>query len=311
MGWRKLGQVYLPSGRLPWARSHAHLPTAEVLNDDVVRVYFAALDERQFGRIGYVDLDARDPLHILSEAQEPILDMGPLGAFDDSGVTPSCIVNCGAQKFLYYIGWQRCQRVPYMLYTGLAISEDGGASFRRSSAVPLLDRTNQDPFSRAAPMVLPWKDGFRMWYWTCTHWSTEGNHVHYHNVIKDAFSKDGLTWTSPDIVRVCPDAPLDYAVGRPWVVARGKSYQMWFSIRSSNPKMPYRIGFARSTNCEDWERLDHLAGIQCSSTGWDSEMVCYPCIIQVSGKLYMFYNGNGHGMTGFGCAVLEEHEHPY
>ncbi len=25
----------------------------------------------------------------------------------------------------------------------------------------------------------------------------------------------------------------------------------------------------------------------------------------VGGRRYMFYNGNGHGSTGFGCAVLE------
>ena len=49
-----------------------------------------------------------------------------------------------------------------------------------------------------------------------------------------------------------------------------------------------------------------MAGIDVSSSGWDDEMVCYPYVFNHNGKRYMLYNGNGHGRTGFGLAVLEE-----
>ena len=40
-----------------------------------------------------------------------------------------------------------------------------------------------------------------------------------------------------------------------------------------------------------------------SEKGWDSDAVCYPCILEHDGHLYMLYNGNNYGITGFGYAV--------
>ena len=44
--------------------------------------------------------------------------------------------------------------------------------------------------------------------------------------------------------------------------------------------------------------------IDVSPTGWDAEMICYPAVINVKGKTYLFYNGNNNGETGFGVAEL-------
>lgn len=48
------------------------------------------------------------------------------------------------------------------------------------------------------------------------------------------------------------------------------------------------------------------AWIDVSSSGWDSEMIEYPFAFHHSGALYMLYNGNGYGKTGFGLAVRDE-----
>src|SRR5829696_7153437 len=69
MRWRKLGLVYRPSGCQWWARGYAHLPTPELRDNGVIRVYFAALDEHKYGRIGHVDVAASDPLRVLAEGQ--------------------------------------------------------------------------------------------------------------------------------------------------------------------------------------------------------------------------------------------------
>ena len=83
--WRKLGLVYKPEGNLWWAREYAHLPTAMVL-DDRIRVYYATLDTKQYGRICYVDLDREDPTKIISTPSLPILAPGKVGHFDACGV---------------------------------------------------------------------------------------------------------------------------------------------------------------------------------------------------------------------------------
>src|SRR5262245_703770 len=115
MIWRKLGRIYVPSGERWWARRYATIPTVVRLDDATLRVYFAGLDEQNLGRIGYVDLDAGDPTRILGESPEPVLDVGERGAFDDCGVNPSCAITIDGRCHLYYIGWQRCEQVPYML----------------------------------------------------------------------------------------------------------------------------------------------------------------------------------------------------
>jgi hypothetical protein len=78
-------------------------------------------------------------------------------------------------------------------------------------------------------------------------------------------------------------------------------YRAWYSIRSLN--LPYRIGYAESVDGVSWTRKDREVGIQRSESGWDSQMICYPCVLHVKGQPYMFYNGNRHGQTGFGYAV--------
>jgi hypothetical protein len=84
---------------------------------------------------------------------------------------------------------------------------------------------------------------------------------------------------------------------------------MWYCYRGSigfrAAGETYRIGYASSKDLQTWERSDSNAGISVSEAGWDSQMVCYPEVVQVDGRVLLFYNGNGFGEGGFGYAVLE------
>ena len=304
MNWQKQGLIFVPTGELWWARSYSTIPTAQILDNQRIRIFFAALDELNYGRIGYVDVDIHEPREILYLTQEPVLDLGPLGAFDDSGVNPSCALDVAGQTYLYYIGWQRAQRIPYMLFSGLAISSDRGGTFEKISSVPVLDRIASEPFSRSAPFVCVEQGIFKAWYWSCTHWSIHNGSPHYNNVIKYAESSDGITWKATDQVCITPREPGEYSVGRPWIIRDPDHYRMWYSIRSMSS--PYRIGYAESGDGTNWTRMDEKVGIGLSEVGWDSEMICYPCVIDAGGRRLMFYNGNRHGQSGFGYAILQE-----
>jgi hypothetical protein len=85
---------------------------------------------------------------------------------------------------------------------------------------------------------------------------------------------------------------------------------MWYCSRGSigyrtDRAQSYRLGYAESADGVRWERLDHLAGLDCSDAGWDSVMIAYPFVYEHRGRKYMLYNGNGFGETGIGYAVLE------
>ena len=53
-----------------------------------------------------------------------------------------------------------------------------------------------------------------------------------------------------------------------------------------------------------WTRNDSMSNLSASSSGWDSEDISYPNVVQVGEKVYCFYLGNQVGRTGFGVARL-------
>jgi hypothetical protein len=297
--WEKRGQIYVPDGSRWWARRNASFPTVELRGDEL-RVYFAALDDDRFGRAGYVDLDASDPSRVLREAEEPVLDVGELGTFDDCGANAFSVVRDGPKTHLYYQGWQRAERVPYLIFSGLATDHGEGRGFEKHSLTPVLDRTADDPFLRGAPFVLREAGVLRMWYVSSRSWVRDEHGLHYDVGIRHATSADGVTWSADPEPCVTPEPGREYAVGRPCVLHEGGAYRMWYAIRSFEE--PYRIGYAQSADGVQWSRRDSEAGIERSAAGWDSEMICYPYVLRVGGRLLMFYNGNQHGVTGFGYA---------
>jgi hypothetical protein len=277
------------------------MPTPEVLDERTVRVHVAVLDDQKFGRPTWVDLDARDPTRVLREADAPALDLGEPGTFDDSGVVPSYCATIAGRRVLYYIGWQRCARVPYKMFTGLA--ELQGHRLRRASAAPLMDRTGAEPFLRANPSVLVENGRYRAWYVSATGWTTVDDQPYPRYVIRHAESADGLRWSDGGPVCIGHDGPEEFGISRPWVVRDADRYRMWYSVRSRTA--PYRLGYAESADGLTWVRQDEQVGLERSATGWDAEMICFPAVIDVHGRRWMFYNGNRHGASGFGVALLE------
>jgi predicted GH43/DUF377 family glycosyl hydrolase len=301
MRWRNLGHVYAPTGEYSWARQYAHLPTPVVLEPGRVRVFFAGLDAEKYGRVGYVDVAASDPTRVLTESREPVLDIGQPGTFDDCGVNPSCVLRAGDRWRMYYIGWQRSHRVPYHLFAGVAESTDG-RRFQRLKRTPVLDRTDEEPFLRSATSVLLGPDLYRAWYVSGECWTAVRGEPYPQYAVRAAVSEDGLSWTAgPVCIHLAED---EFGIGRPWVVRDPDRHRMWYSIRSHS--RPYRIGYAVSADGLAWRRRDDLAGIAASDWGWDSEMICYAAVVDVNGRRLMFHNGNRHGATGFGVAVLEQ-----
>jgi hypothetical protein len=91
-------------------------------------------------------------------------------------------------------------------------------------------------------------------------------------------------------------------MSKPCVIQENNMYKMWYSYRGQS----YRIGYAESDDGIHWIRTDEKVGIDVSDSGWDSEMIEYPCVFDHKGERYMLYNGNGYGKTGFGLAILTD-----
>lgn len=301
MSWIKKGLIIQPTGNLQWTITHAAVPTADKVRGDIYRIYFAGRNRFNKSQIGYIEIDIKEPKKILYITERPILELGTLGSFDDSAVMPSWIVNHGDQKYLYYIGWNAGVTVPFYSSVGLAISQDGGGTFERFSKVPILGRNDIDPYLTASNCVIIENGIWRMWYLSGVGWTIEdGKPKHYYH-IKYAESNDGINWNRKGVVCIDFKSKDEYAIARPCVLKESGIYKMWYSYRGES----YRIGYAESKDGISWQRKDEEVGIDVSKSGWDSEMICYPFILNHKGQKYMLYNGNDYGKTGLGYAVLD------
>lgn len=302
MNWKKLGLIFQP-GHYPWMVSHAHVPFHETLKGGLFRVHFSSRDQQNRARGGYFDLDIENPHQILKVSENPTLDLGPLGAFDDSGVVPNSIVEYQGKKYMYYAGWSKAVTVPFHFHIGLAISEDGH-SYQRYSNAPVLGRNYYDPYITGAPFVIKEGKIFKMWYVSATKWEAqEGNKPKHYYTIKYATSDNGISWKTSDHLCI-PYEEEEYAIARPAVYKVADKYHMWFTYRGG--ENTYRVGTATSNDGIEWQRSDTPLGIDVSEEGWDSEMICYAYPLEYKGKLYALYNGNGYGLTGIGLAILED-----
>jgi len=279
------------------------LPIADHLIDNCYRIYFSGRDEIDRAQIGYFEIDVTRPNRILQISDQPVLGLGTLGSFDDNGVTGSWIVNNGGRKYLYYSGWTRGVTVPFYLFIGLAISEDGGRSFQRVSRAPILERNDIDPYLTAAPCVHVEGGRWRMWYVSGTEWTVGRGTPRHRYHIKYAESSDGIHWERAGLVGVDYASSAEYAIARPAVIKDGGTYRMWFCCRGDT----YRLGYAESPDGLRWKREDPRAGLERSEAGWDSEMIAYPYVFEHRGNLYLLYNGNGYGRTGIGLAAPSSH----
>lgn len=308
MKWRKHGLLFAPAGAGGWMKTHAQVPTPLVA-DGFIRVYFSSRPEPNLSLTTFVDLDAEDPARVLRVNSTPILELGKPGTFDEHGIMPSCAVRDGSTVLLYYSGWSRGVSVPYTNSTGLAVSEDGGATFRKVSDGPILGKNLHDPYSATSPGVLRDGNAWHMWYCSGTGWLEIGGKFEHIYDIKYASSNDGVMWPPTGKSVIVQQTPYE-AITRPFVVKTEGGYHMWFCYRGSHNFRDggdaYRIGYAHSPDLLRWQRDDERAGIMPSETGWDSKMVAYPAVVKVNNRMLMFYNGNGFGAGGFGYASMLE-----
>ncbi|MFW9990325.1 MAG: hypothetical protein ACFFC3_16915 [Candidatus Odinarchaeota archaeon] len=309
MKWIKKGLIYVPNNQVQYMNSHAAIPFAEIIDKNIVRIYFSSRNKLGQSLPYYLDVNANNMKEITNIHIDPLFELGELGTFDDNGIMPSCIVKKDDKKYLYYIGWNPQVTVSYRLSIGLAVTDYKGEVFKKYSKGPICDRSIYEPFFNTAPYIIIEGNKWRMWYISCTEWRIINNYPEPKYHVKYAESYNGIDWIKNGIICIDYDDSSE-AIGRPCVIKEDGKYKMWYSYRKllnyrNSKNNSYRIGYAESSDGIKWKRKDSFVGIEASEQGWDSEMIEYCHVIDINGKKHMIYNGNGFGASGFGYAILE------
>jgi hypothetical protein len=293
--------VFLPDNSLEWMQNYAQIPYGLVC-DDLLHVYFSSRETRDSvgnfkSYTGLVRLDLENDFRVYDVSQEPLLDLGSSGSFDEYGVMPGSVVKKSDSEFvMFYCGWSRPLNFPYKWSIGIAESQDG-LRFKRKSEIPLDLDSGRDLF--ACPMVYGEND-MEMYYLSSEGWVSENGRVESLYLVRKATSIDGLNWktTSHSVVEKTYD--LECQTSPSVFVINGHRF-MFYSYRHAtefrnNPSKNYRTGLAREKLDGVWEKSGPVEFLHKGEIRFD---IAYANVFEYSGSSYVLYNlSEGFGTSG-------------
>lgn len=310
--WVKKGLIFdVSKFKSELIQSHGAIPFALHAGGNHFRIFYSSRNKMGQSLPYYINCSiSNGSVTLTGEPVGPFIDLGEAGTFDDSGIMPICFLKYGDAVYMYYVGWNPEVTVSYRHAIGLAISDDGGQTFKKYSKGPVCDRSLDEPFFNTSPFVMIENGLWRMWYISCTHWQVIDNHPEPSYHVKYCESADGVHWEKNGLICLDYDERAQ-AIGRMSVIKMEGLYHMYFSYRQvagyrQSASSGYKIGLATSVDGKTWEKKYDQTGIDLSPEGWDSQMMAYPHVFKHDKLFYMLYNGNGFGRDGFGYAVTDK-----
>lgn len=317
MMWKRLGRLFDPTTHPAFSDYVGYAQSPQTLElADRIRVYFSIRKGDKGGKflshISFIDFD-KGFKGIIDLANDPVISLGELGAFDEHGIFPINPLRYKDKIYAYTCGWSRRVSVSVETSTGLAISTNEGRTFEKEGSGPIFSSSLYEPFLVGDSFVRIYDDVFHMWYIYGSKWTKFEDERFPDRVYKiaHAISHDGVNWTRDGRAIIVDKLNVNECQALPSVLYWDRKYHMVFCYRHAtgfrnNRDRGYRIGYAVSDDLCNWTRNDSILGLERSEDGqWDSEMVCYPHIFVCNNNVYMLYNGNEFGRFGFGLAILE------
>lgn len=302
--WEKLGLIYKAEDYKndTWKSTHGYIPTPIEL-EDCIRVFISCWDENKFGRLSYVDLDKTDITKVLGVSEFPILIDGETG-FDCKGVTPISYFIRDGSLYLIYTGWGSHDKYPYTLFTGVAVSENNGESFIRIRYDPILMPIPKQETIRTAAFVLYEDYKYKFWYVGGNTWvNLKGKQTPLYDLF---YVESDIIYTLnnkvPQLSMKSDIYKGEFAIGRPCILKENDKYTMYYSSRTI--ETGYVLKQAESVDGITWENNTEITDITNNKQWWETDMQCFAYVLKASTGTYMFYNGNQHGIDGFGGAKL-------
>jgi len=217
---------------------------------------------------------------------------------------------------MYFAGWgkhRKDRKLPNT--TGLAISEDGGLTWRYHQNNPIIALDKPwDSEGTGSVSVVKVDNEFRMYYTSLGEYfkKPEGVSTGHGDVIPRigiayAVSKDGIGWKKPlDGFLVGPRGfgtePYEYIVSKPFVMRDGAVWRMWVNTFGT----AYRIRSLISNDGLNWTWVasgpDGDLGVG-EPGAFDDVQRCYVSAIKHGSEYRLWYTGNGFGATGMGYAA--------
>ncbi|MGD8778593.1 MAG: hypothetical protein PVH88_06475 [Ignavibacteria bacterium] len=210
----------------------------------------------------------------------PVLDLGSSGEWDDVYITSPSVIYNGTTYEMWYAAYDGTN---YRI--GYASSSDG-INWSKYSNNPVLDlgASNEwDYYNVSHPTVIYNGTSYEMWY---------NGYDGSYSYIGYASSSDGINWTKYSgnpIIKGNASWEANM-VGHPNVLFDGTTYEMWYSASDGTN---YRIGYATSSDGINWSTYSGNPILDLGADdSWDDLHVFAPNVILDGENYKMWYTGN-------------------
>jgi len=229
---------------------------------------------------------------------KPVLEPGPPGNWDDSGVGAPCVIFDGSTYHMWYTGSDGSN---YRI--GYATSLDGISWTKDTIHNPVLtlgDPGEWDDDWVYISNVVKVNNIYHMWY-------TGGDGLdHYY--IGHATSSDRINWTKDIANPVLITGPENWEsdwVAASFVIFENDTFHMWYEGYGGIGDITH-VGYATATNPngQNWTKDTlHNPVLSPSPGNWDYPRIENPNIATYDNKLFMFYNGGSYENQDIGFAT--------
>ncbi len=241
------------------------------------RMWYAGYDGAHLS-IGYAT--SLDGVTWDEDAQNPVLDVGASGLWDDAGVSSPDVLHDGTIYRMFYIGYDGDHsKIGYVM--GLV-----------QSPMPQIDQTDwvkypahtdlESPVSH--PSALFSGDTYHLWY---------VREQESQRSICYAQSANGVTWETypgnPVLSDGTGEAWDGAFVSQPSVLYDGTGYHMWYAGYDGTSM---RIGYATSADGVVWNKHAGNPVLEVGTNGaWDDAGVSSPSVLHDGTQYHMWYSG--------------------
>lgn len=342
--WTKRGIVLEPGFAGPRSASFVSSPSVVRLENGRLRMYVWVADGappwlqgRQI--IVAAEADPADPYEWTVVATQEMLGPGPAGSLRDRGVGfPYVLPRSDGPWLMYYSTWggDWTIRQELMNRLGVAVSHDEGLTWQ-VAAEDILPSGVPGSFDAGAipsgVVLRSSPDEYLMWYTAAEKYVRFGDVNQGILHIGAARSRDGLDWQKADEpalrAREAAADPYEACLARPAVIEIDGVYHMWLGVYDMAPgNRPndaepveesvapagidrtgagsYRLEYARSTDGVTWTRYADQPVLPLTQGGFDSTSQTYGSVVDMGEEIWLFYTGDGLGVTGIGLATLDK-----
>ncbi|MBI9103946.1 MAG: hypothetical protein JEY99_16130 [Spirochaetales bacterium] len=258
---------------------------------DDFRFYDRALTAMEIGNM-YTDGGWEPPLTWIKDANNPVLNLGANGTWDDFNAMPGSILKEDSVYKMWYSGYDGT-----LWRIGYATSPDGIYWTKYSSNFILGPGTSGswDDNGIFEPSVIKDGESYSMWY---------SGHDGSDWRIGYATSIDGISWTKhPANPVINPGTGWDSnQIYYPSVIKDGTTYKMWYVGSNTNGQ----IGYATSADGISWTKYSGNPVLLIGPSGtWNDYQLAMPSVI-VDGDYYkMMYSGSdgSNWRTGYAYSL--------